>query len=311
VAQVRAQRDHVLGRGRALHEREQRRREARALLAGLDVREHAEEAAPSFRYRPVRLGLLPRCTNRPGPAAAGGGGLAMRGHEVRAGDVVRHHCGLKVTIGVDDEEAWFCDSLRCPMHDDDASAFAGWHVLDGPRWIEDEFPSLFADRWSKLPDELWDLGHLLGLKGADYALIGRIHRSQSRGGTAYPSHGDLARVLGAKFDPSADTKSNTVRRGIARLERLGCLNVRRPRRADGSRLSTEYDLRPLWRKLAALAAAQGTNTTPGPGDKYGPPGKRKDPGKSPYGVRRSEPGTAESDVDSIRHVLDQYEEENR
>ena len=45
VAQA-AQRDHVVGGRRALHQRQQRRREALALLARLDVGEHAEEPAP-------------------------------------------------------------------------------------------------------------------------------------------------------------------------------------------------------------------------------------------------------------------------
>ncbi len=59
VAQVRAQRDHVRRRARALGQPQQRRRVAAALLAGLDPPEDVQEPLPPLRYRPVRLGVGP------------------------------------------------------------------------------------------------------------------------------------------------------------------------------------------------------------------------------------------------------------
>ena len=59
VAQVRAQRDDVRRRARALGQAQQRRRVAAALLAGLDPPEDVQEPPAPLRYRPVRLRVGP------------------------------------------------------------------------------------------------------------------------------------------------------------------------------------------------------------------------------------------------------------
>jgi hypothetical protein len=153
---------------------------------------------------------------------------------------------------------------RCPACDEPA-AWAGWSEVR--ERVEDEFPALFEGGFSKLPDALWDHGPELGLAGADYALIGRIWRHQSRAGRAFPDHAQLAAALGVAHQ---GTYSKGVQRAVRRLVAAGCLEiVEQGRRGDGRAMAIEYDLRPLWRRLAEAVEAR-TGGHPRPPDRRTP-----------------------------------------
>jgi hypothetical protein len=182
-----------------------------------------------------------------------------------AGKLVLHRpCGGVWEVATDGfyDEAW--DDLGKPccrscLEEHGAPvAFGRWELAQSGR-VEDRFPDLFASGFSKVPDQLWDLGHqVLGLESRELLVVGALWRHQSRGGRAYPPAGQVAGETGLG--------EKTVRRAVEALEARGLLAVRRTRGRGGRQLANEYDLAPLWAALTVAPDGRGDLRSAGRGD---------------------------------------------